>query len=191
MIIQRLFTLVAMIACLGLAGCGTSEPTAGPGRSKLSLEDAIATTAAKLKGEAKTLYEAARTAEPFPKQDELILGKFHGEFKEEGFESYYEYERQPGGVVKHNAVDMYSEEKEYLQTEEAYHWKSEGRVIYEQDKENPELIYFLLLEEVTDEKLKYQMLDSEFGLEEAMESEDLRGPATFPEVPNDWTLVEE
>lgn len=190
MLVRQLFALLTAVVVLGFAGCTSSDSSPTPTKSDKTLQEVIDATAAKLEGEAKTLYDAALAAEPFPRQDELIVGKFHGEFKEEDFESYYEYDRQPGGTVDHVSVDMFLEDKEYTRIEESFHWKSTGRVIYEQNDEDPELIYILLLDEVTDEKIKYRIIDAEFGLDEVSESEDLRGPGTLPAVPEDFTEVE-
>lgn len=192
MLVRNLSALLIAIVVLGFAGCTSSDPSATPKATGSGdrLQDAIDSTAAQLKGEAKTLYDAALAAEPFPRQDELIFGKFHGEFKEEGFESYYEYDRQPAGVVNHVSVDMYLEDKEYMRIEDTFPWKSTGRVIYELNNNDPDLVYIFLLDEVTDEKLKYRIIDPEFGLDEVSESEDLRGPGSLPEVPEDFTEIE-
>lgn len=190
MIVRHLSALLTAVAVLSFAGCTSSDVSPTPPKSPQTLQGVIEATTAKLEGEAKTLYDAALAAEPFPRQDELMVGKFHGEFKEEDFESFYEYDRQLAGVLNHVSVDMYLDDKEYMRIEEKFHWKSDGRVIYEQNIENPELLYILLLDEVTDEKLKYRIIDAEFGLDDVTEGEDLRGPGSLPEVPEDYTEIE-
>ena len=197
---KRLLSSVSFITAslLFVVGCGSSDTASNStGASPATSESAAISSAAidsnasKLEGDAKTLYESALAAEPFPDQADLITGKFHGEFKDGAFESYYEYERRPDGTLTHVAVDMYGDEKEYLRTETAIAWKSEGRVIYEQDIEDPESIFFLVLQDVSESGLKYKMIDPGFGSGEVTESEDLRGSGELPEMPDGWTEVDE
>ena len=94
-------------------------------------------------------------------------------------------------MVTHTSVDMYLSDKEYLRREITFGWKSEGRVIYEEDDSDAGKVFILLLDEVTEEKLKYRLIDPEMGLTEGAETEDLRGPGNLPEMPEGWTEVEE
>jgi hypothetical protein len=194
---MRLLRVAALLPVLTfscLAGCGSPDsPTRSVSSSKSTAEpgsiteEAINSVAEKLEGDARTLYESALAAEPFPKQAELIVGKFHGEFKDGGFESYYEYERQPDGTLSHITIDMYGDDKEYLRSERAFSWATKGRVIYEQDLAQPEVVYFLLLEDVSEAGLQYKMIDPEMSYGELSESEDSRGPGNLPELPSGWT----
>ena len=193
--------IAVLLTCpilLALPGCGSPDPsTTGATPSvegsaaSAAFAEAISAEAGKLTGEAKSRYEAALAADPFPQQQELIVGKWHGVMKDGAFESYYEYDRQPGGSLSHITIDMYGDEKEYLRNERTYSWKSTGRVIYEQDSAKPEMVYFLLLEEVSETGLKYKMIDPEIGYSEFSDNEDTRGPGTLPEMPEGWTQVDE
>ncbi len=191
MIVRKLSACFVLAATLGLYGCGSSGPADATQAPSSPLDNAIAATAAELQGEAKMKYEAALSAEPFANQQKLITGKFHGQFKDDDLESFYEYERKPDGTVTHVTVDMYQADKEYLRDEITFPWTSKGRVIYEGDDSDAGKVYILLLDEVTEEKIKYQMIDPEMGLTEDAESEDLRGPGDLPDVPEGWTEVEE
>lgn len=194
-------SLLSVGVCLSVAGCGSADPNSGISANAdigveseaaiPSFDESIAMTVSELDGEAKKLYEEALAAEPFPQQEELITGQFHGEFKDDVIESYYQYDRQKDGIVAHVAVDMYEGFKEYVRDESSYRWRSKGRVIYEQDVEVSDWVYILLLDEVSDKSIKYHMISYEFDLSEVMESEDLRGPGEFPKLPQGWTEVSE
>jgi hypothetical protein len=185
---------------LTFLGCGSPEctpsPASAPDGTPIGLvedaafADAVGAAAEKLEGEAKSQYEAAVAAEPFPRQQELIVGNWHGEFKDGEFESYYEYDRQPSGSLTHLTIDMYGSEKEYLRAERNFFWKTKGRVIYEQDAAEPEMVYLLLLDELSDTSLKYQMIDPEIGYSEISGNTDKRGPGMLPPKPEGWTQVD-
>ena len=103
MIISR-SSILLHLATIAICGCGKSEtPSSIDGGAEVSsqrddgLQAKIDSIAAKLQGDAKQRYESAVQAEPFPQQADLVVGKFHGEFKDGSFESYYEYDRKPDG----------------------------------------------------------------------------------------------
>jgi len=203
MITDRLPIFLVIILFIGLTGCSPIEPLSSSeestaeesspesGSSQSALDEAIASTVAKLEGQNLAKYEAALAAEPLPRQDELITGEFHGEFIDGEFDSYYVYERRSDGKATQTTVDLFHEDQQYLQDEFTYPWKSKGRVIYEGDQEDPGLVYIMLLEEVTEEKISYRMLDLGNGPTDLEVAEDLRGPGNLPDVPEGWTVVDD
>ncbi len=193
---MRAIPILLMLA--SFVGCGLSEPSnpgtdpsAKPNVSNATLANAITTAEAKLAGDVRSRYDAAIAADPFSGQEKLITGKWHGQTKDSEFGYFYEYDRRLDGSMSQSSVEMYGEEKEYLRKANSFVWKSKGRVIYEQDSENSELVSFLLLEEVSDNVMKYKMINPEIGYSEFSEVEDLRGPGSLPELPEGWTQVDE
>ena len=158
---------------------------------RTELPAAIRRTLDRLNPTVKARIEKALNAEPFPNQDKLLLGVWHGTAVEPGYKSYWMYERRADGTMRQNGIDLETEERQYSNLGFDVAWQAKGRVIFELKASEREEVDIFLIRSLDANTMKYTMVFTDEPEESWSDEVDRRGPTELPKPPVGWEEASE
>lgn len=157
-------------------------------RSELPAE--ITAQMKKFPAESRAIIEKFMKAEPFPNQEQLLLGVWHGVSVEDPmYKSYWTYERHADGTMRQIGIDLNQDDREYSNLSFDVVWMSKGRVIFEQKVPESDGVDVYLLESLDDKSIKYQIVFDDEPAGAWSHETDKRGPGELPKPPVGWKQV--
>lgn len=137
--------------------------------AKKRFDRAIDKFAEVIGGDAGLVYQKYLSADPFPDQDKLLVGRWFGAAEDPDYKSYWRYERREDGTMLNRMIDMDLLSMEYTRKKEESLWQTRGRVLYEfceAKTDGSEPLTVFLIETLSKTEIEYRMATADEDLED-------------------------
>jgi hypothetical protein len=155
------------------------------------LPAAIRRTLAGLTPAVKTRIEKSLKAKPFPHQDKLLIGIWHGVSADPSYKSHWMYERRADGTMRINGIDLNSDDRQYSTFGFDIAWQAQGRVIFELKASERDSVDIFLINSIDADSIAYTIVFADQPADEWSDELDRRGPKQLPKPPIGWSKESE